>query len=221
MGTAGKKLSVFSKLFYGMGDMSGTFAGTIIGIFYLIYLTDVVLLRPGLAGWALLVGKLWDAVTDPYMGQLSDRIKTRWGRRRVFFLIVFIPLGAAFFLLWATPNAETVGQWWAFAYATISYMVFMTAWTVYAVPYQALTAEMTSDYDERTSLSSYRMAVSILGGLAAALVPYMIFDAVRGGAQGHLGMGMVFGALIALGPLFPVDRLPGGGQAPPGVVSLL
>ena len=204
MGTNTKKLSVFSKLFYGMGDMSGTFAGTVIGIFYLIYLTDVVLLRPILAGTALLVGKLWDAVTDPYMGHLSDRIKTRWGRRRVFFLIVFIPLGASFFLLWATPNAETVGQAWAFVYAMLTYMLFMTAWTVYAVPYQALTAEMTSDYDERTSLSSYRMAVSILGGLAAALVPYMIFDAVQGAARGHLIMGMVFGVLIALGPLFPL-----------------
>ena len=199
-----KKLSVFSKLFYGMGDMSGTFAGTVIGIFYLIYLTDVVLLRPILAGTALLVGKLWDAVTDPFMGYLSDRIKTRWGRRRVFFLIVFIPLGASFYLLWATPNAETAGQGWTFVYAMLTYMLFMTAWTVYAVPYQALTAEMTSDYDERTSLSSYRMAVSILGGLAAALVPYMIFDAVDGASEGHRVMGMVFGALIALGPLFPL-----------------
>lgn len=203
MGAKSGKLRVVNKLFYGLGDMSGTLGTTIVGLFYLKFLTDVVLLRPILAGAALLVGKLWDAVTDPYMGHLSDRIKTRWGRRRVFFLIVFIPLGASFALLWAAPSAEQVGQFWLFLYAMLSFMLFMTAWTVFSVPYQALTAEMTSDYDERTSLSSYRMAVSILGSLIAVLVPFMIFDATDPNQTGHLIMGIAFGVLICLGPLFP------------------
>src|SRR5512137_2115313 len=80
------KLSFWRKLGYGLGDIYGGGAGTLISFFYLVFLTDVVQLNPGLAGVVILISKLYDAVTDPFEGVLSDRTRTRLGRRRPYLL---------------------------------------------------------------------------------------------------------------------------------------
>jgi glycoside/pentoside/hexuronide:cation symporter, GPH family len=199
--TQTRKIKVYQKLLFGAGDLAGCFANTIIGFFYLFYLTDMVNLRPAYAGAAILVGRVWDAVTDPIMGMISDRTRSRWGRRRVFLLFGSIPLGLSFFLLWTIPEGLT--QFQMFLYASLSYMLHMTALTAIMVPYQTLIVEMTSDYDERTSLTAYRMIFSILGGLVAVVLPKMIVDRYSGSTMGYLIMAMVFGICIGSAPLMP------------------
>ena len=93
-------LSFWTKLVYGTGDWSGSSYGTLRQIFYAIFLTDVVGLEPRLASVAALLGIIWDAVNDPLVGMLTDRVRTRWGRRRPFLLIFAIPFGLSFMLLW-------------------------------------------------------------------------------------------------------------------------
>ena len=100
----GEKLSLWTKIGFAIGDFGpATGPGTIIPFFFLFFLTDVVRLNPSLAGLTLLIGKIWDAVNDPIFGLLTDRTRTRWGRRRVYLLFGAIPFGLTFFLLWLTP----------------------------------------------------------------------------------------------------------------------
>ena len=87
------RLSFWTKLAFGSGDWSVSSFGTLRQIFYAIFITDVVGLEPRLASVAALVGIIWDAVNDPLVGVLSDRIKSRWGRRRPFLLWFSIPFG--------------------------------------------------------------------------------------------------------------------------------
>lgn len=195
------KIPAWRKTFFGAGEIGNTFSYTVISFFLLYYLTDVVGLRPGLAGAVMLIGQVWDAVTDPLMGHISDRTRSRWGRRRVYLLFGALPLGATFFLLWALPADWSQGA--KFAYAAISYVMHMTVMTVVGVPYTSLNAEMTDDYDERTSLVSYRMLFSIVGGLAAVVAPDLVVGQCPTPQAGYLMMGLILGILIGIAPLFP------------------
>lgn len=196
-----EKLKVHQKILFGAGDLAGCLSNTIIGFFYLYYLTDAVGLRPAYAGAAILIGRVWDAITDPLIGNLSDRTSSRWGRRRIFLLLGSVPLGLTFFLLWTV--SKNLSQIQMFFYTTISYMLHMTALTVIMVPYQTLTAEMTTDYDERTSLTAYRMVFSILGGMVGVIMPKIIVDNFPKETIGFLTMGLVFGIVIGTAPIFP------------------
>ncbi|MCK6538667.1 MAG: MFS transporter, partial [Anaerolineales bacterium] len=98
------RLPLWLKLLYGSGDWGISSVGMMRSIFYAIYLTDVVGLEPRLASFGALVGIVWDAVNDPIIGVLSDRLHTRWGRRRPFLLWFAIPFGMSFILLWSAPD---------------------------------------------------------------------------------------------------------------------
>jgi GPH family glycoside/pentoside/hexuronide:cation symporter len=135
--------------------------------FQLYFLTDIAGLRPDLAGYAVGLPRIWDAVNDPLFGLISDRIRTRWGRRRVLLLFGSVPLGLSFIFMWLVPNLGQIGL--AFYYAIV-FILFDTAFTIVHVGYNALTPEMTSDYDERSSLNGFRMAFSISGTLGAIIL---------------------------------------------------
>jgi GPH family glycoside/pentoside/hexuronide:cation symporter len=127
-------------------------------------------INPGLAGTALLVGKLtWDAINDPVFGYLSDRTRTRLGRRRPYMLLGAVPLGLATWLLYSIPGGLTG----AVAFLTIlaTFLLFDTFHTLASVPYYALTPELTHDYDERTSLTAVRMVFSVIGYIWAPRAP--------------------------------------------------
>lgn len=165
----GEKLSVKTKIAYAIGDFGNSVGpGTVVPFWYLYFLTDVVKLDPALAVLALAIGKLWDAVNDPLVGMISDRTRTRWGRRRPFLLFGAVPYGVTFALLWIVPPIQN--QILLTIYFAFMYMLFDTAFTIVGCPYDALTAELTLDSDERTSLMTYRMFVSIVSGLLSALV---------------------------------------------------
>ena len=102
-----QRLPVWLKLLYGSGDWGISSIGMMRSIFYAIYLTDVVGLDPRLGSFGALVGIVWDAINDPIIGIVSDRLRTRWGRRRPFLLLFAIPFGLSFILLWSAPAWES------------------------------------------------------------------------------------------------------------------
>ncbi|HNO06162.1 MAG TPA: MFS transporter, partial [Flavobacteriales bacterium] len=155
------------KMLFSTGDLSTSIPLAILMFFQLYFLTDVARLRPDYAGWAVGLPRLWDAINDPLIGLLSDRLRTRWGRRRVLLLFGAVPLGLSFMLIWFVPPFSQAGL---AVYYAATFIVFDTAFTVVHVGYNALTPELTSDYDERSSLNGYRMMFSIGGTLGAIIL---------------------------------------------------
>jgi len=194
------KLSVKKKLMYGVGDIGFSLTSTIMGVYFLFFLVEVVGLRPGIAAIPILVGKIWDFVNDPIFGYISDRTRSRWGRRRPYLLFGALPLAFTFTMLWYKPGFESTTA--LVAYYSIAYIIFEASATMLYMPYFALTPELTSDYDERTSLTSYRMFFSILGSLLAFTVPSIIVGKFTPeNAPRVLLMGAIFGLVSAL-PMF-------------------
>jgi GPH family glycoside/pentoside/hexuronide:cation symporter len=164
-----EKLSFWTKAAYAIGDLGNAVGvGTVIPFWYTIFLTDIVRLDLGLVSLFWGIVTVWDAVNDPLFGFLSDRTRTRWGRRRPYLLFGAVPFGVAFILLWMIPPIHN--QVLLFAYYAAIYILFEAVYTAVNCPYRALTPELTRDHDERTSLVTYRMAVSIGAGLAAPLL---------------------------------------------------
>jgi len=162
-------LSRRSKIFYGVGDFGINLADTMVSLLFAIFLTDVVGLRPALAAIAVFIGRTSDYVNDPLIGYLSDQTKSRWGRRRPFILFGIIPFLIAYTLLWWIPPFSS--QVLVAVYYGFAFLFYDTAATVIYMPYFALTPELTQSYDERTTLTSYRMFFSILGGMIGFVVP--------------------------------------------------
>lgn len=191
-------LPLRTKLLYSTGDLSVSIPLTIVMFFQLYFLTDVARLRPDLAGWAVGVGRLWDAVNDPIIGLISDRVRTRWGRRRVFLLFCAVPLGLTFMLMWVVPPFSPLGLT---LYYALTFILFDTAFTLIHVAYNALTPELAPDYDERSTLNGYRMVFSITGDLGA-----IIFATVLGwyltDPRARFGViGLTLGTVAAIPPL--------------------
>ena len=178
-----KRLPFWTKLLYGSGDWGISSIGMMRSIFYAIYLTDVVGLEPRLASYGALIGIIWDAVNDPIIVMISDHLNTRWGRRRPFLIWFAIPFGISFVILWSAPNWNN--QFALLAYVTIAFMVADTFQTLISVPFLSLTPELTPDYDERTSLTSFRSFFQLVGAMTVVLIAPGIVDRViaSGGTQ--------------------------------------
>ncbi|MGD2177821.1 MAG: MFS transporter, partial [Anaerolineae bacterium] len=190
-------LELRTKLLYGVGDTGFSLTTTIIGAIFLIFMTDVVGLAPGIAAIAIFAGRSWDYINDPIFGHISDRTRTRWGRRRPFLLFGALPFALAFAMLWWRPPWDR--DIFLAAYYALAYMVFDATATFIYMPYFALTPELTSDYDERTSLTTYRMFFSILGSLAAFTIPLAIIGTFHPESAPRVWtMGLVFGVASAL-----------------------
>lgn len=162
-------LTFREKCCYAVGDIANGLAVSATGFWLLIYLTDVAGLGPALAGIVMMSGRAWDAFTDPIMGWISDHTKSRHGKRRVFLLYGAVTYALSFFLIWVIPDFAS--EITIFIYAFIAVLIFNTCFTVVFLPYTALTAVMTSDYDERTSLTGFRMVASQFSFFVGAVVP--------------------------------------------------
>lgn len=195
-----KKLPLWTKIIYGSGDFGYSMTNSIIAAYFLLFLTDVVGMSAATAGFAILIGRTWDYINDPLIGNLSDRTKTRWGRRRPFLLFGAVPFAITFAMLWYKP--AFTDQTALAVYYALAYILYDASQTFVFMPYFALTPELTDDYDERTSLTSFRMVYNILGGLIAFTIPLMIVGSFSPqNASNVQKMGIIFGILSAL-PLF-------------------
>ena len=211
--TSNPHLPLRTKLLFSTGDLSTSIPLAILMFFQLYFLTDVAGLRPDYAGWAIGASRLWDAVNDPLFGLMSDRIRTRWGRRRVLLLFGAVPLGISFMLMWIVPLFGQLGL--AFYYA-LTFILFDTAFTIVHVGYNSLTPEMTSDYDERSSLNGYRMVFSISGTLGAIILATVLGWSITDTRLLYMLLGISLGIVSIIPPLVvfsitrekPADELP-------------
>ena len=159
------KLPTRFKLSYGLVSLADGMMVTAFVQFLMIYLTDTVRVSPGAVGIALMVARLWDAVTDPVMGAISDRTRSRYGRRRPWLLWGCAPLALTWIAVWSVPaNQGLVTA----LYVLVSILLFQTARTVVMVPYLSLSAELSTDYHERSSIQAYRSSLFICGNMIGA-----------------------------------------------------
>jgi oligogalacturonide transporter len=187
---------LFSKMAYASGDIYGGGAFIIIGLLLLVYLTNVEGFSGTLAGIIIFIGKAWDAITDPFMGQLSDRTRSRFGRRRIFFLLGSLPVFASWVMLWyGFGLTDTTVK---FLYYTLAYIFFSTAFTIVMVPYNSILSDMIRDYNRRSAFTGMRLGFSAAAAIFCATIPAMITGAYSDPKQAYLVMGLVFGAVFAI-----------------------
>lgn len=213
-----ENLNFTTKLAYGSGDMGPAITANILVFFLLYFFTNVAGLPAGLAGSILAIGKIGDAINDPIAGILSDRTRTRWGRRIPWMLWGAIPFGIFFFLQWIVPSFSKnpeVNSWCLFAYYIAIAILFNSAYTVVNLPYTALTPELTQDYNERTSLNSFRFAFSIGGSILSLVLAAIITAAYPDNLQQRfIVLGLVTTTLSVMALLWCTFRIQEKGAAP-------
>ena len=187
-------LSPLRKFTYAIGDHSINIALSTLSLVYFTFLVTVAGLEPWLAGVIAWLARLIDAISDPLMGRISDQTRWKIGRRRPFFLLGMLPLGLFFSLIWTTPFSSQIGMffWYLFAYISLSLSI-----TVLSVPYLALIPEMSTDYDERTSVNTYRAIAAISGTMVAAAF-FGIAHALGGESHGFALTGLIIGIWMIL-----------------------
>ena len=184
---------------FGAGAMGMAIILNTMGGVFAPFMTNFLGIGAGAAAPLLLVSKLYDMVTDPLMGVVSDRSTTRWGRRRPFLMLGGVVSAIGLTLVFNPPAIDT--QAWLIAYVLGSLLVIYTGYTLFNVPYLTMPAEMTSSYHERTTLMSYRVVFLNIGALIAvssfALVQWLGNDRAA-----HGTMGWAFAILIFLGSAY-------------------
>lgn len=197
----GEKLDLKTKLAFGAGDLGPAITANISIFFLLVFFTNVAGIPVGWAGSILLIGKIWDAVNDPVVGVLTDRTKSRWGRRLPWILYGAIPFGVLFFLQWIVPRFsadESANDWGLFWYYVAIGVLSQVFYTVVNLPYTAMTPELTQDYDERTRLNSFRFAFSIGGSIVSLLLAKVIFEKIADRQQQYIVLAAICGVISVL-----------------------
>lgn len=196
-------LKTREKVFYGLGDLGNNIAYGAVGFYFVFFLTDVAGLSPAWAGYVFMIARMWNAVCDLIMGIVSDRTKTRFGRRRPFLLFGAVPLAIGFAMLWIVPFSGNVQL---IIYFTLIGIFFNTMYSLVSIPYNALLPELSQDYNERTSISGYKMAFSFVGSLLSAMGVTLIVDTIFPGKSSYTKsfpvMGLVMGVILAVCILF-------------------
>ncbi|HSH04109.1 MAG TPA: MFS transporter [Anaerolineae bacterium] len=192
------KLTLKTKLAYGIGDLGASIVAAVNGFFLNAFLLEVAGLRPLAAGAIFLLVKIWDSINDPIIGALTDRTNTRWGRRRPWLLFGAIPFGVAFLLHWYVPDISPNGK---FVYYLVIAILLDTAFTAVNVPYTALTPELTRDYNERTILNAYRFGFSIIGGMIAAALHLPLVSQFDSPVMGNVIVASIWAVFITTSSL--------------------
>lgn len=190
-----RKLSLGRKLAFASCDILGGGAFNIINFLYPVFLALTVGLSAYWISVILLVSRIWDALIDPLIGQLSDSVKSRFGKRRIFMVSAapFILIAMVLMFFPYSFDSMTIR---AIA-VLISYITFCTIQSVIMVPYYSLSSEISDDYTERASANTWRLGFSILSSIVCVSVPGVIVNAYEG-SKGYIVMGLVFGLLFCI-----------------------
>ncbi|MBD2232468.1 MFS transporter [Phormidium tenue] len=189
------KFSLWGKLAFGAGDIGPGMTANLLSFSFLIFLTTAAGLSPVAAGSVLAIGRIWDAFNDPFIGYLSDKTRTRWGRRYPWIVLGAIPFGVTFFLTWVVPDWGDTARFWYYVVMSLLFQVF---YTVVNLPYTTLTAELTKDYDERTELTAFRLGSSLFGAIAALGLGLVITQVIADQRQQYLVLGGICAVLSVL-----------------------
>ncbi len=209
-----------SKLAYGVGSMPYAAKDAAFGTFVLFYYTQVLELSGSLTGLAIFLSVLWDAVSDPLVGSWSDRLRTRWGRRHPAMILGLLPLALSFVLLFAPPEALRGTQAPLFVWLLVCVLMMRTFLTVFYIPQNAMGAELTDDYHERSSIVNFRTNLGWMGGVILPAVCLALLFGEVGGVDGRMidanyftygwasfGVVMIAGAICIAGSWRFIPRL--------------
>ncbi len=195
-GSAEERLSTAQILSYALPAFGTSVILISVAVYLPNFYTDELGVTAGMLSWVFLIGRAWDAVTDPMMGHISDRTRTRWGRRRPYFLISAVPIAVMFYLIWSpSPLLSTNGK---FVHLLICYLLLYTFWTVFFVPYASLGMEITPVYHERTRLFGGRQGFALTGMTVGMLAPALFANAMGDKLTGYTLMASLFGGLTVL-----------------------
>ncbi|NEQ32835.1 MAG: MFS transporter [Leptolyngbya sp. SIO4C5] len=194
-----EKLDLTTRLAYGTGEIAGAIPSSTTALFLIFFLTNVAGLSPILAGSAMFLGKVWDALSDPVIGWLSDHTQSRLGRRYPWMLGGAIPLAIACILCWRVP--ATTSQWGLFAYYVAASILAYSGFTCVMLPFSALAAELTQGYDERITLISFKSAFSIGGSIFALAMAQILFTQIAEPERQYQLLGLGSAVLVILAVL--------------------
>jgi GPH family glycoside/pentoside/hexuronide:cation symporter len=179
---------------WGLGTFATTTMLNGVSVVLLYFLVTFVKVEPVIAGAMLFGSKLLDVFTDPPMGILSDRTRSRWGRRRPYLLGASLFCGLSFAMLFSVP--ESAGNSGVYLYVSLALVLYALSYTVFQVPYMAMPAEMTSDYHERTRVMSWRVVFMTLGNMAGSAGAPGLVKLLGEDRAAYADMGLIIGALI-------------------------
>lgn len=199
-----KEVSRRTRVFYGVGSIAEGTKETAFNVFLLFYYNNVLGLSGTLAGLAIFLALCVDALVDPLIGSLSDKTRSRWGRRHPYMYAAILPMLPLFWLVFSPP--ADLGQTGLFLWLLLFSMLLRACLSLYAVASNAMAAEMTRRYDERTEVLGYRFLFGWLAGLCVGIAGYNGFFAPgAGGLDGrfdrsaYAGFGIFCGVVCALG----------------------
>ncbi|HVW20350.1 MAG TPA: MFS transporter [Opitutaceae bacterium] len=208
------------KVGIAAGYAAANAAPAVFGILLFPIFNILMGLSPALLGGILFFQRVWEATVDPLVGQVSDRLRTRWGRRRPFVLFAALPMAAAFAAIWCFP--ERLGPGGLLAYLLITSLLFFTLHSCYSIPLVALGMEASGDYHERTRLNASVQIVTYLVLICAQWVfPFIQLPVFSDTRHGSRCFGLIFGALTGGGAILPFFLVRGkapaaeGGSTPP------
>ena len=196
------KVSLISKLAYGMGDVGCNFSWMFVGNFLMIFYTDVFGIGMGAVATLMLVSRFWDAINDPIIGSLTDKTRTRWGRFRPW-LLFGAPITALVLVLtfWAHPDWSQTAK---IIYMAVTYCILVLGYTCVNLPYGTLCGAMTQDIDERASLNTSRSvsAMIAIGIINIVTVPLIEWFGGENAGYGYLSVAILYGIIFAACHLF-------------------
>ena len=188
--------SLWSRMSYGFADIYGGGAFVVISTFYTVFLTKALGMPTALAGTIPLIGKIWDAITDPIMGNICDRTRSRFGAKRFFILVGSIVSAITFVLMWISIGSGS-SMTAKYIFYMLMYMLFSTGFTIVMVPYNGLLPDMVDDYTTRARFSGTRMIFSTFGAILAGLIPTLLIkDNTKAGP--YLTVALIFGVIFLI-----------------------
>ena len=207
------RLPLRTKLAFGVGASAEAAIGIGFIAFNLLFYYNVLGLPAKFCGMAVMIALLFDAVSDPLMGAISDRWRSRWGRRHPFLFVSALPLGASFIAIYAPPDG--MGQTGLFLWLTGWTIAMRQSLTLYHVPHLALGAELSTDYIERSRVMGHNALFGVFGGAGLYLLAWQWFGSQPGStenAANYLPMAIAGGSFAAVAILssawFTRDRIP-------------
>lgn len=189
----GGRLPVWRKMGYASGDLGLNVYWQGVSLFLFFFYTDIMGIPVWWAGFTIFIASVWDGITDPVMGAIADRTRTRRGRYRPYLLFAAPVLGIGFVATFFAP-ADLPG-WVLITYALVTHLLLRTIYTVVAIPYVALSARMTFDSTERGSLAGWRMQAAALGGLTTAFSTPLIVQTMSEISGGDPRLGWALAAI--------------------------
>lgn len=208
-----KELKRPELLLFAWADVFGG-AQSVLAVLYLVFLTNILNISPAWAGVVVMISKVWDAVSDPMMGILSDNTRHALGRRRPYLILGGALLIVSLALLWLPVRFES--HLARVLYVTLTYLFYSTVSTIISVPYSSMSTEITGDFSLRNRVNMTRLIFSLLSTALCTLIPTLLFSRLTKGTMTlnafyliiSLGFGAFFAIPVVLAGFFAKERIP-------------